>query len=341
MCTFAVCFPLFTLAERAASRPIMPLGLIASAPRANLILANFVGAILTNAIMFNLPLFFQAVLLSSATDSGLWLMIPSGVAACFGVAVGFLITRTRRLRWPVVGGCASLLVGCACLAVFLRRDLIGVQPGSDDDVGTLLGGFFSVATTKAAVVGNAALLAAIMLPSAVGQGLQFPGTFVAVLAASPRRQQAVAGSTLSLWRSIGSVVGVAGSSLVVQNALRTFLERDVVVPVADDPDGAKKREIIRAVRSSVEAVAALPEPYRAQVQQSYETALRVVFGVCVLLAALSLALVLPIKLPRLGERKPEEDEQETPQVVGGLREASGGAVVEEEAGTGERTAERR
>ena len=47
---------------------------------------------------------------------------------------------------------------------------------------------------------------------------------------SPRAEQAVVTSTLVLWRSIGTVLGVASSSLVVQNALLFYLEEYVHGP---------------------------------------------------------------------------------------------------------------
>jgi len=58
----------------------------------------------------------------------------------------------------------------------------------------------------------------------------FPATFMAVLVVSEQAEQAVVTSTLILWRSLGMVLGVATSSLVMQNALRIYLERNVVGP---------------------------------------------------------------------------------------------------------------
>lgn len=74
---FAVGFPSFLWAERSASRPIMPLRLIQRSPHANMIFSNFLAAFMMNAILFNMPLYFQAVLLTSATTSGLCLVSQS------------------------------------------------------------------------------------------------------------------------------------------------------------------------------------------------------------------------------------------------------------------------
>lgn len=209
------------------------------------------------------PLYFQAVLLSSATDSGLRLVVPSIVASGFGALTGFAITWSRRLKWPLVTGTAFFIVACISLSLLRRR--------------------------LPEVVYELALL-----PSAVGQGFQFPGTFMALLASSDQKEQAVITSTLILWRSLGLVVGVAYSSLVVQNALRYYLNIYV--------DAPNKEDIIARVRRSVELIPKLEEPLREQVVMSYEAALRLTFISCVVISVVALLLVIPLRLARLPKR---------------------------------------
>lgn len=73
-----------------------------------------------------------------------------------------------------------------------------------------------------------------LVPASMGAGFVFPGTFIAVLAVSEQAEQAVVTSTLMLWRSMGMVLGVASSSLVLQNALRIYLEKMVIGPEKED-----------------------------------------------------------------------------------------------------------
>lgn len=242
----------------------MPLYLIRHHPRANLIISNFLAAVITNSILFNIPLYFQAVLLTSATSSGLRLIFPSLVASTAGALISFAIGWTRRLKWPVMWGTLFYLAGAVCLVV-LKRDL------------------------------HPAVYFLVLVPFSLGQGFQFPGTFMAVLAAGTQAEQAVTTSTLILWRSLGMVLGVASSSLVVQNALVHYLEAYV--------HGEYKEDVITRVRASVEAVAHLDMPYREQVVQSYEAALRLTFMCCVVLAAISVIIIWPMKLPRLAIQK--------------------------------------
>lgn len=249
--------------ESRALKPIMPLAMLTKPPRANLIFSNFIAALLTNAISFNLPLYFQAVLLSSATDSGLRLVVPTIVASGFGAFTGFAITWSRRLKWPSMLGTSFFLLGCISLTL-LKRDLPEV------------------------------VYELVLVPASIGQGFQFSGSFMALLASSDQKEQAVVTSTLILWRSLGLVVGVAHSSLVVQNALRYYLNIYV--------DAPNKEEIIDKVRRSVDLLPKLEEPLREQVVMSYEAALRLAFVTCAVIAAVSVVLIMPIRLPRLPKR---------------------------------------
>ncbi|KAJ4164652.1 hypothetical protein LMH87_006315 [Akanthomyces muscarius] len=261
---FAVAFPTFLWVESRAAKPIMPLHLITTMPHANLILGNFIASLIINAILFNMPLYFQAVLLTSATTSGLRLVLPSVASSVAGVSTGFLITYTRRLKWPLLLGTGLATAGNMGL-LLLRRGLA------------------------------APLYVLALIPGSLGTGFQFPGTVMAVLASSPQSDQAVVTSTLLLWRSLGSVLGVATSSLVVQNALLHYLQRIV--------SGDRRDEVIAAVRGSVEVVAKLEEPYREQVIQSYEATLRLTFMFTSGLALVSFFLIVPVKLIRLPARK--------------------------------------
>lgn len=127
---------------------------------------------------------------------------------------------------------------------------------------------------------------------------------MAVLAASEQADQAVVTSTLILWRSMGMVLGIAGSSLIVQNSLWSYLEMYVTDAAARDAGfSGGKGEVIGKVRESVEAIGKLAGLVQEQVVRSYEASIRAAFLSCIILALISLVLLLPIRLPRLGERK--------------------------------------
>lgn len=269
---FAVSFPAFLWVESTAFRPIMPLHLIRRSPHVNLIFSNALGAVIMNAIIFNLPLFFQAVLLTSATTSGFCLMTVTVVSSASGTATGFLINYTKRLKWPIVLGASGFFVGSVVLSAMRRGWPLPVY-----------------------------LLC--LVPHSLGQGFQFPGTFMAILAASEQHEQAVVTSTLILWRSMGTVLGIAASSLVVQNTLWGFLDRYVTDEAARAGGFAGREQVVEKVRESVEAVAGLRGLVQEQVVESYEAAVRTTFMCCVVVAVVSGLLLVPVKLPRLGSRK--------------------------------------
>lgn len=64
-----------------------------------------------------------------------------------------------------------------------------------------------------------------------------------------------------------------------------------------------KRRFIERVRSSIEAVSELPEGRaKDQVIMSYAAACRATFLVCLGFAFVSVVLILPVRLPRLGRK---------------------------------------
>ena len=75
------------------------------------------------------------------------------------------------------------------------------------------------------------------------------------------KEQAVVVTTLSLSRSLGSILGVAWSSFILQNALLAYLPKFVT------GDAATKAHIIERVRSSVRAINTLDPIHRDEGKQ--------------------------------------------------------------------------
>ncbi|KAI9879120.1 MAG: hypothetical protein M1830_009507 [Pleopsidium flavum] len=261
---FCVTAGLLIRVESRAARPVMPLKLLSSQPRANLIFANFFGNIAGNTIIFNVPLYFQAVKLDSATNSGFRLAAPSLAIMVSGVSTGFIITWTRRLKPTLFLGSVLYLIGSVCMA--------SLWPNIPDWLSVIF-----------------------LTPAGLGQGFAFPSTVMCVLALSSQEDQAVVTTTLVLWRSIGTVMGVAVSSLILQNALFMYLNKMVT--------GKHKVEIIHQVRKSVHAIVDLDPRHQAQVIDAYSAALRITFASAVVASVVLLLIILPIKLPRLGKKR--------------------------------------
>jgi hypothetical protein len=135
----------------------------------------------------------------------------------------------------------------------------------------------------------------VLIPSNIGTGFMYPATFISILAVSEQAEQAVLTSTLVLWRSIGLVLGVAISSLVLQNALYHYLQLFI--------NGPDKEHVIQAVRKSVTAISQLDPVYKEQAINSYAAALRSTFVMASLVAIIPFILTVSIRLPKLGQRK--------------------------------------
>ncbi|KAL5338617.1 major facilitator superfamily-domain-containing protein [Aspergillus crustosus] len=249
--------------ERRVARPVMPISLLAKNPRAALVFGNFFGSLSVNTMVFNAPLYFQAVKLASPTDSGLRLVASTLAITCSSVATGFIITWTRRLKPTVMIGDIFLLLG-GCAAATLGS-------GTPDVVAMIC-----------------------VSLSSLGQGFAFPSLMVSVLATSETDEQAVATTTLGLFRNLGSVMGVATSSWIFQNTLIYELEERVT-----NPD---KEDVIQLVRKSVQAIAKLDPIHQSQVIESYAAALRLTFASAAVFAALMLVMHVGVRLPRLGRK---------------------------------------
>ncbi|OKL57937.1 hypothetical protein UA08_06520 [Talaromyces atroroseus] len=261
--------------ESRVERPVMPIRLLNQAPHAYIIFSNFFGALAMNSIMFNIPLFFQAVKLESATNSGLHLL-PVSVGITFtSVLTGVLITLLGKLKPFAVIGAALIFLG-------------------------------GLSTTALTLVDLPYAITLIFLSLAcLGQGFAFPTYTVAILAVNKQEDQATCVTTMGLWRNLGYVLGVAVSSLVLQNSLRIRLDQVVT--------GPDKQSIIDVARKSVESIVTLDPEHREQVVQAYTFSLRLTFLSAVIWGLIMLFLTIMVKLPVLkrgGKKINSEDEEE-------------------------------
>ncbi|KAF1945234.1 MFS general substrate transporter [Clathrospora elynae] len=257
--------------ESRAPRAVMPLPMLFSKPRGNLVFNNFFAQIGMNTILFNAPLYFQAVELETASVSGFRLAGPSVALTVCGVSAGFIMTATGRMKGLIVTGSLSMLLGATCLSLMW------------DGIPKWLATIF-------------------LVPSSIGQGLSFPATSLAVLSTSTQEDQAVMTSTLILWRSLGVVMGVSVSSLILQNALTVYLERFVT--------GHNKHNIIQRVRKSVRSIIDLDPKHQSQVIEAYSRSLRLVFILAIAMFVIVNVLVFTIKLRHLKKKQPSTENVE-------------------------------
>jgi MFS family permease len=269
--------------ERRVARPILPLRLFTTHPVANVIGANFGASMTVSAVLFNVPLFLQAVKQTSPTTSGLYLFPPLAGAAFMAILTGIYITITRRLKPPMLFGAVFALIGTFAVSSLSKDTPIHIVPW--------------------------------LVPwASIGQGFFFPAATIAVLALNTQEDQAVATTTLGLVRNLGSILGVALSSWILQNALPVYLNQYVTAPNEEE-----KQQIIRTVRESIQAIRRLDPLHKEQVISAYSLSLRATFFAALAFATISAIIIFPAKLPRLQKQEdmdsptagafmPEEDD---------------------------------
>ncbi|OJD11253.1 hypothetical protein AJ78_07943 [Emergomyces pasteurianus Ep9510] len=193
------------------------------------------------AFLFMLPLFFQVVLKDSASTAGARLIIPSLANPVGGVISGFIMSRWGQL---------ANLVRIGSLLMFIGNALV-----------MLLG--FDSAKWK---------FITYVIPASLGQGIVYPSILFTVLAAFDHADHAVSSSTVYLIRSLGTVWGVAITSAITQNTLKTRLPAALI----GVPD---KWKIIEEIRHSVLAISKLPPDAQVAARQVYHDGINLSFAV--------------------------------------------------------------
>jgi EmrB/QacA subfamily drug resistance transporter len=188
-----ITFGLFIWIEQRVSDPIIPLTLF----RNRTFVATSSVLFLFGAAMFGVtlyvPLFLQAVLGLSASQSGVALLPMSIVTTVVGIVVGQLVARMGSLRPFLLGGIVIMVVGVGLLAT--------VQ----------------ATTSMWAITGY-------MFIIGLGMGAIFPVTTLIVQSAIEPQLLGVATSATQFIRSIGSTMGTALIGTLVTSSYVTQLD---------------------------------------------------------------------------------------------------------------------
>ena len=245
---------LFFAQERRAEEPIIPLRLfrirIVSLSAAILFL---VGATLFGAVVF-LPLYLQAVLGASATNSGLLLLpLMMGVVTT-SISSGRIITRTGRYRWWPVAGMATCTVG-----MFLLSRM-------DPSMSRLY------ASASMAILG-------------LGIGMVMQVLVLAIQNAVEHRDLGAATSAANFFRSIGGTFGTAVLGAIFSAQLVSTLAASLPAGAAR---GLDPGSLARAPEQIARLAPSLRDPVVGAIAQAVDT----VFVVAIPIAGLGFLLAL-------------------------------------------------
>ncbi|KAG7010080.1 hypothetical protein G7Y79_00001g003520 [Physcia stellaris] len=252
LCTSLVAFFLFVLIElKIAVEPFAPGRVVFGKSLFACYLCNFFSLGCYLAVLFYLPLFFQARDGLSAAQAGIRLL-PGVVAGVTGSLYGgFIIRRTGRYYWLTIW--AYIFQILEMIPIILCTGM-----ATNNTYGIAVG---------FVIVG-------------ISNGIGVTATLIGLIANATQEDQAVATACSYLFRSLGSVVGISLTSTVVQQALRHQLQEKL----GSSDDAAT---IMRNVRESLEYLKTLDPAIQELIRQCYGNAITAGFGLLIAIASLA------------------------------------------------------
>jgi len=266
---FAVTF--FIVELRIAPEPVLAPFLLKQRIPVLVGTSNFLVAMCNFSVMYFFPMWFQTVMLTSASTAGLHLL-PNSVSMSTGsIFSGWVMHRTGKYKLlNTVFGCFPFIA--AILIITMNEN------------------------------SSPARLWLSIIPLGFGNAVVLQTMLIALLAHIPQSVMAVGTGFAQLFRGIGQVSGVAVSSAIFQSILDRELRLRIRVPDAE--------ELIRKIRQSATLVGSLPPDLQRAAKDSYAIALRAVFilAASATLCAYLVRLAIPEK--SLDERPSDLDPEE-------------------------------
>ncbi|KAI9903122.1 hypothetical protein N3K66_002474 [Trichothecium roseum] len=177
---------------RTTAIPVIPLRMLRGRLPVATQVSNVCAGMAAYGFLFTLPLFFQVILLESASRAGARLAIPSLATPIGSLVAGITMSRWGKLIPLVRLGSALMVFGNALILLLAFKD----------------------ASWK---------YFAFIFPANLGQGVIYPSILFTSLASFDHDDHAVSASTVYLIRSLGTVWGVSSTSAIVQTTLSVRL----------------------------------------------------------------------------------------------------------------------
>jgi len=260
----------FILVEKYwALYPVMPLRLMTQRTPMAVSISNLLTSMTAFSMLYNIPLYFSAVRLSSAATSGLHLL-PHSIAISTGsVIAGWIMRKTGKLYTLTL--VSSLLTILASILVALWNDNT-----------------------------SALHLWVDLIPQGFGMASFITSTLIAMIASVYKEDMAVATGITYLFRTTGQVLGVSLSNTIFQAVLFQKLR--------DRIQGPDSSEIIDAICRTTEIIPTLEPRLQRAAVDSYADALRVVFICQIAINVLGFLACLAIQENALPGTREEQEE---------------------------------
>ena len=192
-------------------QPLIPPRLFKTRTTGGVLISIFLHGVVFTPALYYMPLYFQAVDGSSATFSGVQLLPLSLMTAVTATATGFIIAKTGDYRWILWICWTILTLGTISLTILLISGM-----------GLLIDLKYPYNTAKSVV---------FQLITGIGIGGLFQTPLIALQAAMPSRDMAVATGALVLFRLLGSATGVAIGGTILNNELGKRLSDSNFTPM--------------------------------------------------------------------------------------------------------------
>ena len=241
----------FVLVERRSPEPVVPLRLFRNRSFSWSMVSIFFATFGFGALIIFLPFYFLIVEGASATESGYrFLPFMFGLIIA-SIASGQIVSRTGRYKWVVVAGLATLVVG--------QLLITQLRVGTDDTV-----------------------LAAWMFIAGLGIGPTFAVFTIIVQNAVPFQDLGAATSDLTLFRQIGTTVGIAFAYTLFRLNFTWDLLREQVVAagapaafVPTTPPPGFDIAALTSVGGGSNPLAAIPQQFQAVFVEGFHRAMTI------------------------------------------------------------------
>jgi EmrB/QacA subfamily drug resistance transporter len=241
--------------EYFAPNPLIRTSVFKSKSSAILYLTTTVHGIILWALLYYMPLYFEAVKGQGPILAGVSMFPWTFTVAPGAVLTGIAIAVTGKYRWANWAGWFLTTLGSGLL--------IMLKPNT---------------TTPAWIFLN--------LIGGIGTGILFPAMALAVQASVAVKDQAYAANMFSFFRALGQTLGVAIGGVVFQNQMKAkMLQFPLLADMADtySKDAAGLVQILKEMPAGV---------MKEQLRDSYTDALKYIWIVATVFAAVSLFAVM-------------------------------------------------
>lgn len=248
----------FVVYERSglALEPVIPLRLFRNRTGTVVFVNTFIGAILLYWAMFSLPIYFQAVLLSSPTRAGVQILPVVLVTVLFGVLAVIILAKLGLYKVLHIAGFAIGTVGLGLFST-LDRD------------------------------SRASQWITYQVLTAIGTGLLVNTHLPAFQAAQPESDQATATASWAFIRSFGSIWGVTIPAAIFNNRLEKDSGHVSDPKVSIDLTGGQAYG-----RATKRYISQFEDPVRSQIIEAFAAALKHVWWISIAFSVLAFLLAL-------------------------------------------------